>query len=97
MSYFFNPAARAELLEQIAYYNSRRPGLGARFLNGFVAAMERICEAPDRHRIEYPPAIRRHRIAGFRYNILYRQIDGDAIEVLAVAAHRLRPGYWHDR
>jgi hypothetical protein len=29
MSYFFHPAAEAEYLEAIAYYESKRAGLGA--------------------------------------------------------------------
>ena len=49
MSYFFNPAARIEYLEHVAYYESRQPGLGARYLAAFDAAMVKVCDAPHRY------------------------------------------------
>ena len=75
----------------MAYYESCQIGLGARYLLAFDVAMGAVCEAPDRYRVEFPPGIRKYRIPGFPYNILYRIVDSD-IEVLVVAAHRRRPG-----
>lgn len=92
MSYFFNPAARIEYLEHVAYYESRQPGLGARYLAAFDAAMVKVCEAPHRYKVVFPPDIRRYRAPGFPYNILYRQVGVD-VEVLVIAAHRRRPNY----
>lgn len=85
MIYFFHEAARVEQLELVAYYESCRIGLGTRYLSAFDEAMGAICEAPDRYRVEFPPAIRKYRI-----------VDSD-IEVLVVAPHRRRPGYWAGR
>ena len=96
MSYFFNPEARVEHLEHVAYYESRQSGLGARYLAAFDATMVKVCEAPQRYRVEFPPDIRRCRVPGFPYNILYRQVGAD-IEVLVIAPHRRRPGYWLGR
>ena len=96
MSYFFNPAARIEYLEHVAYYESRQSGLGARYLAAFDAAMVKVCDAPHRNKIEFPPNIRRYRVPGFPYNILYRQVGAD-VEVLVVAPHRRRPDYWLGR
>ena len=96
MIYFFNDAARVEHLEHVAYYESCQIGLGARYLMAFDAAMDAVCEAPERYRIEFPPAIRKYCLRGFPYNILYRIVDSD-IEVLVVAPHRRRPGYWLGR
>ena len=96
MSYFFNAAARVEHLEHVAYYESRQPGLGARYLAAFDAAMLKVCEAPDRHKVEFPPDIRRYRLPGFPYNVVYR-LSGQDVEVLVVAPHRRRPGYWLGR
>lgn len=96
MNYFFNPRARIEHLEHVAYYESRQQGLGARYLTAFNAAMVHVCAAPHRYKIEFPPNIRRYRVPGFPYNILYRQAGTD-VEVLAVAPHRRRPDYWFDR
>ena len=96
MSHFFSDEARVEHLEHVAYYEDQRPGLGARYLVAFEVAMVTVCENPDRFRVEFPPGIRRCRVPGFPYNILYRQSAAD-IEVLAVAPHRRRPGYWLGR
>ena len=96
MSYFFNEAARIEHLEHVAYYEEQRRGLGARYLTAFEAAMVKVCENPERCRVEFAPGIRRYRVPGFPYNILYR-LSGTDIEVLVVAPHRRRPGYWLGR
>ena len=65
MSYFFHESARVEHLEHVAYYEDRQAGLGARYLAAFEAAMVKVCEAPDRYRVQFPPGIRRYRVAGF--------------------------------
>ena len=96
MSYFFTEAARDEHLEHVGYYESCQTGLGARYLLAFDAAMQAVCEAPERYRIELPPSIRKYRVPGFPFNILYRIVDS-GIEVLGVAAHKRRPGYWTER
>ena len=96
MNYFFNEAARDEHLEHVAYYESCQIGLGVRYLLAFDTAMAAVCESPERYRIELPPSIRKFRVPGFPFNILYR-IVGTDIEVLVVAPHRRRPGYWVSR
>ena len=96
MSYFFSDAARVEHLEHVAFYEEQRPGLGARYLAAFEAAMAEICEHPDRFRVELAPAIRRCRVPGFPFSVLYREV-GPEVEVLVVAPHRRRPGYWLGR
>ena len=96
MTYFFNEAARIEHLEHVAYYEEQRRGLGARYLAAFEAAMVKVCENPERYRVELALDIRRYRVPGFPYNILYR-LSGTDIEVLVVAPHRRRPGYWLGR
>jgi toxin ParE1/3/4 len=96
VSYFFADAARVEHLEHVAYYEEQRAGLGARYLAAFETAMVAICEHPERFRVERAPDIRRYRVPGFPYNILYRQAGVD-VEVLVVAPHRRRPGYWLGR
>lgn len=96
MNYFFSEAARAEHLENVAYYEDQRPGLGARYLAAFEAALARVCKNPERFPVEFPPSIRRIRIPGFPFNVLYRAV-GAGVEVLVVAHHRRRPGYWIER
>ncbi len=55
MIHYFHPAAEAEHLETVAYYESKRPGLGAAYLSEFEIVIKAICEAPHRNPIEIKP------------------------------------------
>ena len=96
MNYGFHPSAEAEHLEQVAFYESRQQGLGARYRDHFLRTMQRVCEAPTQYPIEHPPDIRRIRLQPFPLTILYRERN-TMIQVLAVTHYRRRPGYWTGR
>ena len=93
MNYRFHPAAEAEHLEQIAFYQSRQQDLGSRYRDHFLKAIQQIIESPTRYAIEQPPDIRRLRLRAFPLTLIYRPHE-DMIQVLAVAHHRRRPSYW---
>ena len=92
----FHPHAEAEHLEAIAYYESRRPGIGARYLAEFERALTEACQTPEHFPIERKPDIRRVRLPRFPITILFRTANNN-IEVLAVAHQRRRPAYWLGR
>jgi plasmid stabilization system protein ParE len=96
MSYVFHPAAEAEYLESIAFYESKRPGLGAAYVADLESVLERICEAPHRNPVEEGSDVRRLRMRRFPFTVLYRERAG-IVQVLAVAHHRRRPQYWLGR
>ena len=96
MRYFFHPAAEAEHLAEVSFYESRRKGLGARYLASFGAAIERVCSDPTGFRIECEPNLRRVLLRGFPFAIIYREVDGE-VQILAMAHHKRRPGYWAAR
>ncbi len=96
MRYFFHPAAEGEHLAEVSFYESRRKGLGARYLASFDAAIERVCVDPTAFRIECEPNLRRVLLRGFPFAIIYREVDGK-VQVLAVAHHKRRPRYWAAR
>lgn len=96
MSYAFHPAAEIEHLDNITYYESLQAGLGASYLAQFEAAMDTVCVNPHRLAVEHAPQVRRIRLKGFPFTILYREATG-AIQVLAVAHYRRRPQYWFGR
>lgn len=96
MSYFFSEGARVEHLEHIAYYEEQRIGLGARDLSAFEAAMVNVVKIQICFALNLLPVSGGVEYRGFPYNILYRQ-SGTEIEVLVVAPHRRRPGYWLGR
>ena len=96
MSFQFHPEAEAEHLETVAYYETRRAGLGASYLAEFESGLEGVCEAPDRYPIEREPDIRRIRLKRFPFTVLFRESEG-MVQVLAVAHHHRRPSYWLGR
>ena len=42
MSYFFHPVAQTEHLESVAYYETKRAGLGASYLTEFETIMSAV-------------------------------------------------------
>lgn len=96
MNYVLHPAAALEHEEQVVYYDARAEGLGRRYHASFRAALLRVCEAPHRYKVVQTPDIRRAFLRGFPFSIIFREA-GDSIQVLAVAPHRKRPGYWSGR
>ena len=92
----FHPAAEAEHLESVAYFESRKAGLGASYLADADRALDSITAAPQRYPVVQPPDIRSIRLARFPFSILYRA-SGDIVLVLAIAHARRRPLYWLGR
>ena len=95
MTVGFPPLARTELTEAAQFYESRAPGLGARFLD----AAERAVHLLERHPDLGPPlsaAIRSIAVPRFPYAVVYR-VDADRLFVVAVAHFRRRPKYWAGR
>jgi plasmid stabilization system protein ParE len=96
VSYRLHPAAAEEHLEHISFYEAQQRGLGKRYDDAFESALRVICDAPARFRIIAEPDIRSTMLRGFPYSVLYHEAGG-VVEVLAVAHHRRRPGYWRER
>jgi plasmid stabilization system protein ParE len=95
MRYGFHPEARLEYREAAAFYESRRPGLGAAFTREIEAVIEQILQAPDRWRF-IGQDVRRCLAHIFPYGILYT-IEGDFVLIVAVAHGSRKPGYWRER
>ena len=93
MNYQFHPAAEAEYLETIAFYETQQPGLGASYLSEFESVLEWVCESPTNYPIEREPDIRRARFRRFPFAVFFREFDGTVL-VLAVAHQHRRPSYW---
>jgi plasmid stabilization system protein ParE len=95
MRYEFHPEARLEYREAAAFYEARRPGLGATFTVEVEAAIERILETPDRWR-SIEQDVRRCLTRVFPYAILYT-VENDFVLIIAVAHASREPGYWKHR
>ena len=96
MNWRLHPDAAVEHEEQVAYYEERRVGLGARYHSATMLAITSACQTPFRFRIVRPPNIRKVSLRGFPYSVIYREVDS-VVQVLGVAHHRREPGYWTRR
>jgi plasmid stabilization system protein ParE len=96
VTYELHPEAALEHEEQVAYYEARSSGLGSRYHAAFQQAAFRACAAPQRYRIIAEPKLRRVSLQGFPHHIIYRETIG-AVQILAIAHDRRRPGYWSGR
>lgn len=96
MNYSFHPAAQAEFLESVGYYESNVPGLGAAFIGEFETLARLVSESPKAWQVELQPNIRRAPLHKFPLSIIYRE-KLNSFQVLAVAHDRRRPQYWLER
>ncbi len=87
--------AQAELAEAVAFYDSKRQGLGSQFAEEVRRTLERILQYPDAW-----PSIskrtRRCRTNKFPYGIIY-QIREDTALIVAVMHLRREPRTWKTR
>ena len=87
-----HPLAADEAEAASAWYRARNPTVAEAFRLELDAAIASIAEAPGRwprlHR-----RFRRYLLHRFPFSIVYLE-RADFIEVIAVAHHRRKPGYW---
>lgn len=96
MKWQFHPEALAEYLEAIAWYESRRSGLGAALSRETESLIKSACAAPQRFPTVDNTGIRRASLKHFPYQVLFRA-SSHSLEVLALAHNRRRPLYWQNR
>jgi plasmid stabilization system protein ParE len=70
--------------------------LGARYLAEVEGALVRVSESPQQYAVERPAGLRRAVLHQFPFTLIFREVGG-TVQVLAVAHHRRRPGYWGTR
>ena len=77
------------------YQEHASTAVAARFLDQVERASNRLVERPFLG-APVTPLLRRLLLQQFPYSLIY-QIDSEVVTILAVAAHRRRPGYWAKR
>ena len=92
---YFHPEALREAEAAVAWYRERSPLAAASFLVEIERAVQAVSESPGRWPV-FETATRRYPLHRFPYWVIYRERE-KAIEVLAVAHARRRPGYWRIR
>ena len=80
------PAVEADVAEAAEWYETRRPGLGQRFVSTIQSADKLLLANPHLYSIRFAN-VRRLNLANFPYSIFFF-IEGDRIVVLAVLHKR---------
>jgi len=91
----FHPLAADEADSARLWYFERNPQVSQLFLDALDAAVANIADAPRR----WPHVhgdYRRYVLRSFPFSVVYVERTA-SIEVIAVAHHRRRPGYWRKR
>ena len=90
-----HPLAADEAEAARSWYFERNGDAAAEFLAELNAAMAAISEAPAR----WPRLDTRYRrflLRNFPFSVVYLPLAA-RVEVIAIAHHRRRPGYWTER
>ena len=91
----FHPDADQELAEATEWYLERSATAAAGFVREVEHAIGRIAEAPERFPLTRFGR-RRFVLLNYPYDLVYR-IARTGVEIVAVAHHARRPGYWRKR
>lgn len=97
--YRFHLHAAVEYVEAAEYLTAEDRQVAQAFEAAVQRAIDRVRESPEVGAIVLESrgrVIRKWRVPGFRYSVVYALLD-DVIRILAVAHHSRRPGYWRDR
>ncbi|WP_437602098.1 type II toxin-antitoxin system RelE/ParE family toxin [Sorangium sp. So ce590] len=89
--------AQTELDEAVDWYERRRPRLGLEFVSAIEGALDAIADAPDAWPLwqdGYP--YRKYALRRFPF-VAFFTAEGSAIQIVAFAHARRRPGYWMRR
>jgi plasmid stabilization system protein ParE len=91
----FHPEARRDLRDAIGWYRDRSPSVAAEFRLVASDAIRHIVDAPQRWP-KYLHGTRRFLLHRFPFSFIYLD-DPDAVNIIAVAHGKRRPGYWKVR
>lgn len=90
-----HPEAVVEARSARLWYSNRNVKASYAFMLELGHALKQIAEAPNRWPA-FEHGTRRYLLKRFPYALVYRASQ-EAVEVLAVAHSKKRPGYWKDR
>jgi len=89
------PEAESDMLAAHAWYEDRKPGLGAQFLQAVESCLETIRRYPLAY-AKVEGEVRRALLKRFPYGIFYI-VDGERISILACLHAKRRLGLWRPR
>ena len=89
------PQVEGEIIEAMAWYQSRAPGVDLAFYRAFLGVLEAIGETPKLYR-KVRGDVRRVIFRRFPYALFY-VLGGDEVVVLACLHEKRNPDLWPDR
>lgn len=92
---FVRPEAQTDVREAALWYETRKVGLGLRFLAEVRTSLERIVTNPRRFP-SVDESVRRALLNNFPYSIYFLNED-NAITVVAILHQHRQPGTWKSR
>ena len=95
MQVVFTPPARAELVDAQDWYETKHPGLGARFREEVEVTVHRLQENPHQFPIVFRD-VHRARLRKFPYGLFFR-VEIDALVVIACFHGSRDPRRWERR
>jgi hypothetical protein len=91
----YRPEVVSDLDEASKWYDERKSGLGAEFLQECKSALDRIKQRPEQVAAD-TEGLRSMRISRFPYVIHYR-IEGQTLVIFGIMFGGRGPSEWHDR
>ncbi len=91
-----HPAAEAELLDALEYYERQRQGLGGELRRDFEAVLEKVRKNPFSYAVTDTGGVRYASFRKFRYRVVFLDLN-DHLWIVAVSHHSRHPRYWSGR
>lgn len=88
----YHPSSVDDFNRAADYYRRQRSGLDLEFEAAVYTALARVVKNPQQFPIVHGD-IRRGLVSRFPYSILFRQIEGTRLRVLAFRHHKRRSGF----
>jgi plasmid stabilization system protein ParE len=90
-----HPAAEDEIDQAFAWYAERSEIAARAFIHELIGTVRLAVRSPEAWPVSVAET-RRIVFPRFPFDLVFRVTD-EVIEIVAVAHHRRRPGYWQDR
>ena len=91
-----HPEAVAEIEAALDWYAARDLEAAENFLDELAHAVDQIMSAPKRW-ARYLHGTRRFIMKRYPYIVVYRVLDSEVVQIIAVAHGHRSPGYWRWR
>lgn len=90
-----HPEAQQEIIGSLRYYENNDPIVAEDLDARIDAAVDLIAAKPGTWS-PYLHGTRRYLLDRFPFSLIYRETEG-VIQLIALAHHRRKPGYWSER